>query len=123
MMRHTLDPAEISNFAKDAPSWWDESGPFAPLHRLNPARLGFITETVTNHFGRDNRSLKSLTGLNIIDIGCGGGLVSEPLARLGATVTGIDGDAVAIDVARAHAQGSGLNITYACATTEGVHYF
>ncbi len=114
----TLDPDEISRFAKDAPRWWDESGPFAPLHRLNPARLGYIRTTLCNHFDRDGKSLKSLTGLNILDIGCGGGLVSEPLARLGAHVTGIDGDAVAISVAKDHATGNHLDITYLSATTD-----
>lgn len=115
--RTTIDPDEISRFAKDAPRWWDESGPFAPLHRMNPARLGYIKTTLCNHYDRDDKSLKSLAGLKIIDIGCGGGLISEPLSRLGANVTGIDGDAVAISVARGHAAGNNLEITYLAVTT------
>lgn len=114
----TIDPDEIGRFAKDAPRWWDESGPFAPLHRLNPARLGYIKTVLCRHYDRDAKSLKSLADLKIIDIGCGGGLISEPLARLGAAVTGIDGDDVAISVARSHAAGNALDITYLTASTE-----
>ncbi len=115
----SIDPGEIQNFSQDAAKWWDESGPFAPLHRLNPVRLSFIKEQICAHFGRDYTNLKALKGLKALDIGCGGGLVCEPLARMGADVTGIDADAVAIDVAKTHAQQSELKISYkACAAED-----
>lgn len=114
----TLDPDEIRHFAKDAPRWWDESGPFAPLHRLNPARLGYIKTVICDHYGRDRKGLKALTGLRVLDVGCGGGLVTEPMARLGATVMGVDGDAVAIGVAETHARQGRLDISYATTTTD-----
>lgn len=116
----TIDPAEIARFSKDAATWWDETGPFAPLHRLNPARLGYIKDAICNHYVRDARALDALKNLCVLDVGCGGGLVCEPLARLGARVTGIDGDAVAIDVARNHAVGAGLAITYENTTTDSL---
>lgn len=96
---------EISQFNALAASWWDESGPMAPLHRMNPARLRFITQALTAHFGK-------IEGLNILDVGCGGGLVAEALARLGAKVTGIDGAGELIAIARTHAVGEGLKIDY-----------
>lgn len=117
-INRTLDPDEIGRFAKDAPQWWDESGPFAPLHRLNPARLGYIKSMLCTHYGRDVGGLASLHDLKVIDIGCGGGLIAEPLARLGADVTGIDGDAVAIAIAKTHAAGNNLDITYLATTTD-----
>ncbi len=109
---NTVDPKEIQNFSKDSSHWWDQEGPFAPLHRLNPVRLGYIKEQICSYFKRDERSFSSLTGLRLLDTGCGGGLISEPMARLGAVVTGIDADAQAIEVARAHAKIHGLNIDY-----------
>lgn len=111
-MNATVDQNEIAHFAKDSRNWWDEAGPFAPLHRLNPVRLRFIRDRITEAFDRNPQDLQSLKGLKILDIGCGGGLTAEPLARLGAHVTGIDADAQAIDVARAHAAQSGLAIDY-----------
>lgn len=114
----TLDPAEIARFSREAPQWWDETGPFAPLHRLNPARLAYIKAVLCRHYGRDDKSLSALDGLSILDAGCGGGLICEPLARLGAAMTGIDGDAVAIGVARDHARNAGLEITYNNALTD-----
>lgn len=80
---NTVDPKEIQNFSKDSSHWWDQEGPFAPLHRLNPVRLGYIKEQICSYFKRDERSFSSLTGLRLLDTGCGGGLISEPMARLG----------------------------------------
>ena len=111
-MSNSIDKKEIDNFSKDAAHWWDANGPFKPLHRLNPVRLGYIKEQICKHYGRDFMALKALEGLSVLDVGCGGGLVCEPLARLGADVSGADADPVAIDVANDHAAQSGLNITY-----------
>lgn len=111
-MASSINQQEISNFTKDADRWWDAHGPFKPLHRLNPVRLAYIREKICARFARDTRSLTPYQGLEILDIGCGGGLVCEPLARLGADVTGADADAKAIAVAISHAAQSGLEITY-----------
>jgi 2-polyprenyl-6-hydroxyphenyl methylase/3-demethylubiquinone-9 3-methyltransferase len=111
------DPKEIENFAKDSSHWWDEKGPFAPLHRLNPVRLSYIRAQIDAHFGLDTKGLTPFKNLSIVDAGCGGGLVCEPMARLGATITGVDADENAIAVAAAHAEHSGLNITYHSGTT------
>ena len=116
--RSTVDPDEISHFAKDSGHWWDENGPFAPLHRLNPARMKYLRDAITTYYKCPADILQSLKGLKILDTGCGGGLVSEALARMGATVTGIDADAVAIDVAREHARLSGLKIDYRNQTSD-----
>ncbi len=110
--RGSVDEAEISRFARDSGRWWDENGPFRPLHRLNPARIGYIRRQAEQRFGLDGKSLKPFQGMTMLDIGCGGGLVSEPLTRLGARVTGIDADAQAIRVAADHAEQSGLSIDY-----------
>lgn len=117
-MSNTVDPKEIQQFSKDSSHWWDENGPFKPLHRLNPVRLGYIKGQICTHFDRDTESLKPFEGLRILDIGCGGGLVCEPLARLGADVTGADADANAIAVAQEHAQSMGLEIEYYCGAAE-----
>lgn len=110
----TVDEAEIRHFAKDSAHWWDENGPFKPLHRANPARMKYLKSRICGHFGRDEKSLTALEGLKILDVGCGGGLVCEPLARLGAEVTGLDADENAIAAAKAHAQQGGLSIEYRC---------
>ena len=109
---------EIEKFTKDAPRWWDEDGPFAPLHKLNPTRLAYIKEQICAHFDRDQQSFTPYEGLSIVDVGCGGGLVCEPMARLGATVTGLDADPMAIEVATDHAAQSGLEIEYKNQTAE-----
>jgi 2-polyprenyl-6-hydroxyphenyl methylase/3-demethylubiquinone-9 3-methyltransferase len=114
----TVDRAEIARFAASAASWWDPNGAYRPLHQLNPVRLGFIRDHLAAHFGRDIRTPKPFADLRFLDIGCGGGLVSEPLARLGATVTGIDATGEALAVARAHAADSGLAIDYRQAAAE-----
>ncbi len=118
--KSTVDTHEIERFSKDADRWWDENGPFKPLHRLNPVRMGFIKSQICEHFGRDVMALDALKGLNVLDIGCGGGLVCEPLARLGGKVTGADADTVAVDVARAHAANAGLDITYTKKSAEAI---
>jgi len=115
--RGSIDPREIAGFAAVADRWWDPDGPFRPLHALNPVRMAFIRDAVAAHLGRpaDDRLL---AGLTVADVGCGGGLVCEPLARLGAKVTGIDAAPEAIEVARSHAAASGLAIAYRQATAE-----
>ncbi len=110
----TIDPSEIQNFAKDSSRWWDENGPFKPLHRLNPVRMSYIKKQICDHYKHDFEQLNALDGLKILDIGCGGGLVSESLSRMGATITGADADENAINTARAHAEGTGLEIEYKC---------
>lgn len=112
-----MNTAEIEKFSKDAPHWWDENGPFAPLHRLNPVRMEYIRTQITAHYRLDDTSNTPFKGLSVIDVGCGGGLVCEPMARLGGDVTGIDGDAVAIEVASEHAANAGLKIEYKNAIT------
>lgn len=115
---NTIDAQEIQNFSKDSEHWWDVNGPFRPLHRLNPTRLGYIKAQICDHFDKDINSLKTYQGLDIIDIGCGGGLVCEPMARLGANVCGIDADENAIQVAGEHAKNSGLDIDYKATTSD-----
>lgn len=114
----TVDAAEIEKFSRIAKDWWDPAGPFRPLHRLNPVRLGYIRERVVAHFARDSQAIEPLTGLSVLDIGCGGGLVAEPIARMGADVTAIDADAVAIDAARSHAAARGVGIDYRVGAAE-----
>lgn len=116
----SIDRLEIENFSKDSARWWDESGPFAPLHRLNPVRLAYIRGQLCGHFGCGDADLRPFEGLKILDIGCGGGLVCEPLARLGAEVTGADADANAIAAAQDHAHGAGLDIRYLNAPAENI---
>ncbi len=111
-MSNTVDQKEIQAFSKDAGHWWDPNGPFKPLHRLNPVRLGYIRAQICAHFNLDTQSLKPFADLKVLDIGCGGGLVCEPMARLGAAVTGADADRIAIEVAKSHAKQSGLKINY-----------
>jgi 2-polyprenyl-6-hydroxyphenyl methylase/3-demethylubiquinone-9 3-methyltransferase len=103
-----------------AEEWWDPEGQFRPLHRLNPVRLRYIRDRLCARFGRDDRSLRALDGLDIVDIGCGGGLVSEPLARMGAAVVAIDASGTNIAVARAHAAESGVAIDYRAMTAEAL---
>jgi len=114
----SVDAAEIARFAALADEWWDPRGSFRPLHRLNPARLTYIRDRLCAHFGRDATSFRPLDGLRLADIGCGGGLLCEPMARLGARVTGLDAAERNIAVARAHAERMGLDIDYRHATVE-----
>lgn len=114
----TVDPAEIARFAAIAEEWWNPDGQFRPLHRFNPVRLAWLCDRIAQHFGRDLRGNRPFEGLRLLDIGCGGGLLAEPMARLGATVTGIDATRRNVEVARLHAEGSGLPIAYRFATAE-----
>jgi len=116
----TVDPAEIERFARMAEEWWDPRGKFAPLHRLNPVRLGFIRDHAAAHWQRNPLSGAPLQGLSLVDIGCGGGLICEPMARLGATVTGIDAAERNVAVARLHAAGQELAIDYRESTAEAM---
>jgi len=103
---------EIARFTAIAEAWWDPAGDFRPLHRLNPVRLEFIRDHVCRHFGRDAMKPEPFKGLAVIDIGCGGGLLAEPMRRLGAFVTGIDAGKENIEIARLHAEQMGLDIDY-----------
>ena len=114
----TTDPAELSKFRDLAESWWDPTGPLAPLHALNPLRIAWIRDRACERFGLDAAGRYPLRPLTVLDIGCGGGLLAEPLARLGAKVTGIDPVASNIDTARWHAEQSGLEIDYEAATSD-----
>ncbi len=111
-MTTTIDAAEIEKFQAMAAEWWDPQGKFKPLHMLNPCRLDYITTQIASEFDRDLKTDRPFEGLRILDIGCGGGLLAEPMARLGATVVGVDAAARNIPVAQAHAEQSGLDIDY-----------
>jgi 2-polyprenyl-6-hydroxyphenyl methylase / 3-demethylubiquinone-9 3-methyltransferase len=113
-----LDPAEVERFRRMADEWWDPRGKFKPLHKLGPTRLTFVRDEIMLHFQLQSGGLKPLKGLSILDIGCGGGLVSEPMSRMGAIVTGIDPGEENIAAARAHAEPQGLSINYRTAMAE-----
>lgn len=108
----TINPREAEHFGALAADWWDPKGSSAMLHKLNPVRLGFIREAIDSHFGTDSRTLRPLSGKRALDAGCGAGLLCEPLARLGAAVTGVDAAPENIAAASAHAQAMGLPIDY-----------
>ena len=108
----TIRPGEAAHFGKLAAEWWDPNGSSAMLHKLNPVRLGFIREAIDAHWGGDSRGLKPLAGKAALDVGCGAGLLCEPLARLGASATGVDAAEENVVAARLHAEGSGLTIEY-----------
>ena len=116
----SIDPADVARFSAQAAEWWDAKGPFAPLHRFNPARLAFIRDRVAERFGRDPKARTAFNGLSLIDIGCGGGLIAEPMRRLGFAVTAVDASSENIGTARAHAAEQGLDIAYRAATVEQV---
>ena len=111
-MSTTINKEEIQKFSKLADEWWDVKGKFKPLHMFNPIRIEYITDNIKKHFKIENNKNFFLEGLNILDIGCGGGLISEPMARLGANVTGIDASEKNINVAQLHSKKSGLQINY-----------
>ena len=114
----TIDPAEVAKFEAMAAEWWDLEGKFKPLHMMNPVRLDYITTQIAAEFGRDLAAEAPFKGLRLLDIGCGGGLLSEPMARLGATVVGADAAEGNLPVARIHAEKSGLEIDYRHTTAE-----
>ena len=116
----TVDPSEISKFEAMAAEWWDPAGKFKPLHMLNPCRLDYITSQIAGEFSRDLSAPRPFEGLRLLDIGCGGGLLCEPMARLGATVVGADAAAGNIPVARLHAEQQGLEIDYRHVTAEAM---
>ncbi|MFV1529364.1 bifunctional 2-polyprenyl-6-hydroxyphenol methylase/3-demethylubiquinol 3-O-methyltransferase UbiG [Phaeobacter sp. JH20_36] len=116
----TVDPSEIAKFEAMAAEWWDPTGKFKPLHMLNPCRLDYITRQIAGEFNRNLSDQAPFSGLRILDIGCGGGLLSEPMARLGADVVGADAAAGNIPVAQVHAQQSGLDIDYRHTTAEAL---
>jgi 2-polyprenyl-6-hydroxyphenyl methylase/3-demethylubiquinone-9 3-methyltransferase len=118
MTATTIDPAEVAKFEAMAAEWWNPEGKFKPLHMLNPCRLDYITAQIASEFGRDLAQPAAFGGLRLLDIGCGGGLLCEPMARLGATVVGADAAARNIPVARLHAEQSGLAIDYRHTTAE-----
>ena len=116
----TVDDAEIARFSALAETWWDTRGKMAVLHRFNPVRLAYIRDTACENFDRDPKKLDCLAGLRILDIGCGGGILSEPLARLGATVVGADAAETNIEVAKLHAAKSGVAVDYRATTAEAL---
>jgi 2-polyprenyl-6-hydroxyphenyl methylase/3-demethylubiquinone-9 3-methyltransferase len=118
--KSSVDPAEVSRFAAMAREWWAPNGKMRPLHALNPVRIAFIKELACDLYDRSPRKLDCLSGLRILDIGCGGGILSEPLARLGGSVVGIDPAAENVEVARLHAEQSGLAIDYRATTAEAL---
>ena len=109
-MTETVDPSEIAKFEAMAAEWWDPNGKFKPLHMMNPVRLDYITRQIAGEYDRDLTATKPFEGLRIVDIGCGGGLLCEPMARLGAEVVGADAAERNIPVAQVHAEQSGLEI-------------
>ena len=117
MKNNTINKKEIEKFSKIAEEWWNPSGKFKPLHKFNPIRIAYIKENIINSFNIKNQT-KPLKKVKILDIGCGGGLLSEPMSRLGADVVGIDASEKNIQVARLHAKRNNLNIKYLCASPE-----
>ncbi len=116
----TVDEAEVARFSAMAAEWWSPTGKFRPLHKFNPTRVKYIRDKLIAHFGRDPKAQRPLEGLHILDIGCGGGLLCEPLCRMGAKVTGVDASETNIGIASTHAIESGLDITYEATTSESL---
>jgi len=116
----SVDPDEVAHFSALAATWWDPNGPFKPLHKLNPTRIAYAKNSLCRHFGRDPHVNLPLSGLRILDIGCGGGLLSEPVSRLGATIVGADAAEKNIKTAMAHAAEAGLDIDYRNTTAEAL---
>ena len=122
-MSTTINKEEIQKFSELADEWWDVKGKFKPLHMFNPIRIEYITNNIKNHYKIKNKKDNYLEGLNILDIGCGGGLISEPMSRLGAKVTGIDASDKNIKVAKLHSKENGLEINYLKSTPENLKEF
>ncbi len=118
--RTSIDRAEVDRFSAMAAEWWDPAGKFRPLHKFNPVRVAYIRDLVCAQFGRDPRAHRPLEGLRILDIGCGGGLLCEPVARMGAEVIGADASEKNIGIAKAHAEGSGVPVDYRAVTAEAL---
>jgi 2-polyprenyl-6-hydroxyphenyl methylase/3-demethylubiquinone-9 3-methyltransferase len=116
----TVNKKEIEKFSRMAEEWWDVEGKFKPLHKFNPIRIKYIKESVIENFKLQKNEKLPLNGINLLDIGCGGGLLSEPMCRLGATVTGIDASAKNIEIAKIHAKKNNLNINYICTSPEKI---
>ena len=116
----SVDADEVERFSRQAAEWWNPTGKFKPLHKFNPVRLAYIREQVAMNFGSDLRSIRPFEGLRMLDIGCGGGLIAEPLARLGAEVVGADASATNIEVAKLHAEQSGVEVDYRAETAEAL---
>ncbi|MGI2034988.1 bifunctional 2-polyprenyl-6-hydroxyphenol methylase/3-demethylubiquinol 3-O-methyltransferase UbiG [Rhizobium panacihumi] len=114
----TVDPSQVEWFSKMAAEWWSPTGKFRPLHKFNPVRISYIRDQICAHFGRDPRAHKPLEGLRILDIGCGGGLLSEPIARMGAIVVGADPSEKNIGIASTHAEQTGVEVDYRAVTAE-----
>ena len=121
-MSSTINKEEIQKFSRLAEEWWDVNGKFKPLHMFNPIRIEYITEKIKLHFKLKKGKSNYLEGLNVLDIGCGGGLISEPIARLGANVTGIDASEKNINIAKLHSKKNGLKINYLTASPENLEY-
>ena len=121
-MSTTINKEEIQKFSKLAEEWWDVNGKFKPLHMFNPIRIEYITDKIKIHFGLKKDKSNYLEGLNILDIGCGGGLISEPMARLGASVTGIDASEKNINIAKSHSKKNGLKINYLHTSPENLEH-
>ena len=118
--RTTIDDAEVERFSRMAQEWWDPTGKFKPLHKFNPVRLTYIRDQIAKHFGLDPKSTRPLEGMRILDIGCGGGLLCEPLARMGAEIIGADASETNIEVARLHAAETGVEVDYRATTSEAL---
>lgn len=116
--KSTIDQVEVDRFSAMAAEWWDPTGKFKPLHKINPVRLAYIRDKVSDNFGRDPRGHQPLSGLRILDIGCGGGLLSEPIARMGADVLGADASPKNIGIASTHAAQTGVKVDYRAVTAE-----
>ncbi len=116
----TIDEAEVARFSALAAEWWNPNGKFGVLHKFNPVRLGFIRDQAAAHFGRDPKGVRPFAGLRLLDIGCGGGLLSEPMTRLGFEVVGADASAKNIKTASVHAEEQGLSIDYRATTAEAL---
>ncbi len=121
-MSTTINKEEIQKFSRLAEEWWDVNGKFKPLHMFNPVRIEYITDKIKKHFKIEKRDPHYLKNLSILDIGCGGGLISEPMARLGANVVGIDASEKNINVAKLHSEKTGLKITYINSSPENLDY-
>lgn len=118
--RSTIDQTEVDRFSAMAAEWWDPTGKFKPLHKFNPVRLAYLRDTIATEFGRDPRSPRPLEGLRVLDIGCGGGLLSEPVARMGSEVVGADPSERNIGIATTHARETGVKVDYRAVTAEAL---